>query len=67
MPRGLAGLPVWLPSTDPRLGHVYHQFTIRVTGAAFGEPVHSTPDILADHLSQRGMMTAMLFPVPLHR
>ena len=38
-----------------------------MTGAAFGEPVHSARDILADHLSQRGIMTAMLFPVPLHR
>jgi perosamine synthetase len=50
------------PSTNPGVTHVYHQYVIRVTGEF---PL--TRDELAQYLRDRGIGTAVHYPVPLHR
>ena len=45
------------PHTHERATHVYHQFVLR----------HSERDDLAQHLSQAGIDTAVLYPVPVHK
>lgn len=54
---GLAGLPVALPVARPSDRHVYHLYAIR-TGRR---------DALAAHLRERGIGTAVHYPVPVHR
>jgi dTDP-4-amino-4,6-dideoxygalactose transaminase len=54
----LAELPaLTVPRTPPDVRHVYHQFTVRV---------ESRRDRLAAALHQRGVQTAIYYPVPLH-
>jgi len=45
-----------LPSSDPRVYHVYHQFTIR----------HPRRDALRAYLNERGIRTGVYYPSPLH-
>lgn len=52
---GIAGIV--LPADQP--GHVYHQFTIRVSGGR--------RDALRTHLSARGIGSMVYYPMPLHR
>jgi len=52
----LAGTPAVTPVVDPRCGHIFHQYTIRVPKR----------DALAAHLKQRGIPHAIYYPVPLH-
>lgn len=42
-------------------GHVYHQYTIRCGEGSLRR------DSLADHLARHGIMTNVLYPVPLHK
>jgi len=59
---GLSAAPVVLPHESPGVRHVYHQFVVRVPpGGPF------TRGELIDHLSARGIGTAIHYPVPLHR
>ncbi len=51
-----------LPSVGPGRKHVFHQFTIRVTGS-FG----MSRDDLAATLKQKGVMTGIHYPIPIHR
>jgi dTDP-4-amino-4,6-dideoxygalactose transaminase len=55
--RGLAGLPLALPSVRAQAGHVYHLFVVR------------TPhrDKLAAFLKERGIQTGIHYPIPTHR
>lgn len=53
----LAGLPVTLPPSAEEGGHVYHRYTIRL-----GER-----DALRRYLADRGIETAIHYPVPIHR
>jgi dTDP-4-amino-4,6-dideoxygalactose transaminase len=54
----LAELPgLTVPPTPADVRHVYHQFTVRV---------ESRRDRLAAALHQRGVQTAVYYPVPLH-
>jgi dTDP-4-amino-4,6-dideoxygalactose transaminase len=55
--RGLAGLPLALPSVRAQAGHVYHLFVVR------------TPhrDKLAAFLKERGIQTGVHYPIPTHR
>jgi len=48
--------PVVLPYTSPEADHVYHQFTLRA----------ERRDELASYLSERGIETAIYYPLPLH-
>ncbi|MDI6899573.1 MAG: DegT/DnrJ/EryC1/StrS family aminotransferase [Methanolinea sp.] len=50
------------PFTAPGVTHVYHQYVIRVTGG-----FRLTRDELAGYLRDRGIGTAVHYPVPLHR
>ena len=52
----LAELPLRLPATDA--GGVWHQFVVRVPDGR--------RDLLARHLQDRGVATAVYYPVPLH-
>lgn len=54
--RGLAGLPVRLPTERKDCFHVYHQYTIRLENR----------DALATWLDERGIETAVLYPLPVH-
>ena len=51
-----------LPTIGPDRKHVFHQFTIRVTGG-FG----MSRDDLAAHLKQKGIMTGIHYPIPIHK
>jgi dTDP-4-amino-4,6-dideoxygalactose transaminase len=55
--RGLAGLPLTLPSVRAQACHVYHLFVVR------------TPhrDKLAAFLKERGIQTGVHYPIPTHR
>ena len=44
---------------EPRVGHVFHQYTIRITG--------NRRDLVKDHLAGLGVGTMVYYPVPLHR
>lgn len=50
------GTPVVTPFVDPRCGHIFHQYTLRVPKR----------DGLAAHLKERGIPHAIYYPVPLH-
>ena len=52
----LAHLPLGLPTDDP--GCVWHQFVIRVPAGR--------RDALARHLAERGIETAIHYPIPIH-
>ena len=45
------------PSVRPGVTHVYHQYTIRVAGR----------DEFAERLRQRGVGSAIYYPIPVHR
>jgi perosamine synthetase len=51
-----------LPTVGPDRKHVFHQFTIRVT-SGFG----MSRDDLAATLKQKGIMTGIHYPIPIHR
>ena len=53
---GLAGLPVVAPAVRKGCGHAYHLFVIRAEAR----------DELAAHLAQKGMGTAVHYPLPGH-
>ncbi len=50
------------PYEDPRAKHVYHQYVIRVT-----EEASISRDDLAKRLNERGIMTAIHYPIPIHK
>jgi len=50
------------PSVAPGMTHVYHQYVIRVTG-----DFPLSRDELARYLGDKGVGTAVHYPVPLHR
>lgn len=54
----LSGLPVRLPESPAGKKHVYHQFTVRITGGR--------RDGLRDHLQSRRIQTEVYYPLPLH-
>jgi dTDP-4-amino-4,6-dideoxygalactose transaminase len=45
------------PAVRPRVRHVYHQYTIRVHGR----------DAFAERLKERGVGSAIYYPIPVHR
>jgi perosamine synthetase len=51
-----------LPEETPGTEHVYHQYVLRVTGTC-----RLTRDQLAIELREKGIGTAVHYPVPLHR
>jgi perosamine synthetase len=51
-----------LPAASPGVEHVYHQYVIRVTDES-----RLTRDQLAIVLRERGIGTAVHYPIPLHR
>jgi len=51
-----------LPEVTPGTEHVYHQYVIRVT-----EECRLTRDQLAIELREKGIGTAVHYPIPLHR
>jgi dTDP-4-amino-4,6-dideoxygalactose transaminase len=55
--RGLAGLPLRLPSERAGARHVYHLYVIRT----------DRRDALAKYLRERGIATGIHYPVPCHR
>lgn len=55
---GLIGR-ISLPATDPRCGHVWNQFTIRVP--------HGQRDAVKAQLAAAGIGSEVYYPVPLHR
>lgn len=57
---GIRGLAV--PAIGQDRKHVFHQFTVRVC-AAFG----MSRDELAANLKQKGIMTGIHYPIPIHR
>jgi dTDP-4-amino-4,6-dideoxygalactose transaminase len=55
--KGLAGLPLTLPSERPGARHVYHLYVVRTRRRAE----------LAAFLKERGIQTGVHYPVPSHR
>ena len=55
--RGLAGLPLRLPTERAGVRHVYHLYVIRT----------DRRDALAKYLRERGIATGIHYPVPCHR
>lgn len=58
----LPGYGIVCPYVAPGVTHVYHQYVIRVTGE-----FRLTRDELAQYLRDRGVGTAVHYPIPLHR
>ncbi len=58
----LHALGIIPPHVKPGVRHVYHQYVVRVTG---GCPMDRTS--LMEHLKQKGIGTAVHYPIPLHR
>ncbi len=56
---GCAGIQI--PSRDPNGTHVFHQYTIRVEGAA------ARRDALASFLQERGIAHSVYYPHPIYR
>jgi dTDP-4-amino-4,6-dideoxygalactose transaminase len=54
--RALQGAPVVAPAAAPGITHAYHQYVIRT----------SRRDEMRNHLAQRGIETAVLYPQPIH-
>jgi len=54
--RGLAGLPVWLPTEMPGNRHVYHLFVVRVPRR----------DDLLSFLREREVYCGLHYPIPIH-
>lgn len=50
---------VTLPQTDARCGHVWNQYTIRISGGR--------RDAVRSRLAERGVGAEIYYPVPLHR
>ncbi len=57
---GIEGLAI--PIVGPERKHVFHQFTVRVT-SRFG----LSRDELAAALKERGIMTGVHYPIPIHK
>jgi perosamine synthetase len=57
---GIRGLTT--PAIGPDRKHVFHQFTVRVSGS-FG----MSRDDLAASLKQKGIMTGIHYPIPIHK
>jgi perosamine synthetase len=55
------------PRTGPDAGHVYHQYTVRVSSSAGGSRGGRDRDELRQSLSQAGIGTGVYYPVPIHR
>lgn len=53
---------VILPEASPGVEHVYHQYVIRVT-----DECRLTRDQLAEILREKGIGTAVHYPIPLHK
>ncbi len=53
---GLSGLALALPLRRPDMGHVFHQYVIRL----------AERDALRDHLDAQGIGTGIHYPVPVH-
>jgi perosamine synthetase len=49
------------PYVDPRVRHVFHQYVVRVT-----DEFPLTRDILIEKLRERGIETAVHYPIPIH-
>ncbi len=58
----LAGTGIITPEALPGMRHVYHQYVVRVT-----EECRLTRDQLAIALREKGVGTAVHYPLPLHR
>ncbi len=60
---GLAGIPgIQVPFVSPGSGHVFHQYTIRVTrGSGISR------DDFRSRLGERGITTEVYYPTPVHR
>jgi dTDP-4-amino-4,6-dideoxygalactose transaminase len=59
----LKGIPgIITPSTKPGSRHVFHQYTIRVTGDSA-----MTRDGLAEALNKAGIGNSIYYPLPVHR
>ena len=54
---GLSPAPVTLPITDPRAGHVFHQYVIRAPRR----------DQLREHLASHGIASEVYYPLSLHQ
>ena len=55
-----AGMPgIRTPYRDPRATHVFHQYTLRLSGV--------DRDALVRHLAERGIPTGVYYPIPGHR
>lgn len=56
------------PRTAPDAGHVYHQYTLRVSSSATGfAGAGLDRDELRESLSRAGIGTGVYYPVPIHR
>ena len=53
------------PITSPDAGHVYHQYTLRVSGVNGG--ARSERDRVRELLAGSGVATGVYYPVPVHR
>ena len=49
-----------LPTRDPRSSHVFNQYTIKIEG-------DNQRDTLRQHLAQRGVPSAVYYPLPVHQ
>ncbi|EPR37422.1 DegT/DnrJ/EryC1/StrS aminotransferase [Desulfovibrio sp. X2] len=58
---GLADTPLVLPAERPGCNHAFHLFVVRVPGA------RGKREALAEFLKERGIGTAVHYPVPGHR
>jgi len=61
--RGLSGIRgLVLPFSKPNVKHVFHQYTVRVT-----EEFDLSRDEVKEKLKEKGIMTGIYYPLPIHK
>jgi len=56
-----------ITAPDDVPGHVFHQYTVRVSGGDGGGAGNGTRDSLVAHLGEKGIGTGMYYPIPIHK
>ena len=56
-----------LTTPGDALGHVFHQYTVRVAGVGGGRGVDGRRDDLVAYLGEKGIGTGIYYPIPIHK
>jgi dTDP-4-amino-4,6-dideoxygalactose transaminase len=65
--RETSAIQLTVPAAHPDRSHIFNQYTVRVRAAAGWSDAQSPRDALRRSLEEKGIGTAVYYPVPLHR